>query len=52
MFSCFYNMKDVKETPMVELDPQGMAHDLSVLTNVNYRTVYHLLNGNPAPCST
>lgn len=44
-------MKDLKETPMMELDAQGMAHDLKVLTSVNYRTVCHLLYGNPAPCS-
>jgi len=45
-------MKDERETPMTELDPQGMAHDLKALTSVNYRTVYRLLYGNPAPCST
>lgn len=45
-------MKDIKETPMTELDPQVMAHDLQVLTSVNYGTVYHLLYRNPASCRT
>lgn len=37
---------------MIKLDSQGMARDLKVLTSVNYRIVNHLLDGNPAPCST
>lgn len=45
-------MKDTEETSVTELDLQGMAHDLKVLPSINYRTVYHLLYGNPAPRGT